>query len=72
MVLENLKKKPTPHPSKETFKKFKIPLSGIARAIDRSYNHTANILNGNITVPQSIDEKLRELARKLEEEAEGE
>lgn len=71
MDLANLKKKPAVHPTKKTFKKFGIPFSNIAREIGCSYNHFLALINGHVNVPESVDTKLRDLARQLEAESKG-
>lgn len=55
----------TSHPSYKVFRSKNIPIANVARAINRSYGYTANILTGIRTATPEIDSQLKELASKL-------
>jgi len=58
---------PKPHPTKLVFKKSKLPLSAVANFIGRSYNHTTQILSGVIKATPSINKKLWDLAKSIDQ-----
>lgn len=60
---------PRPHPTREVFKKHRIPIATVSRFLDLSYHHCANLLSGIVRCTPENDEKLRELAKIVQDEA---
>lgn len=60
---------PTPHQSRQVFKRHGIRIAAVANAIGLSYGYTSNILSGNHLPTPEVDAKLNQLAHTLEEEA---
>ncbi len=65
MLLNTPLLKPNPHPTKEVFSHYKVPLFSVAKYIDRTYNHTCAVLRGFNTATPEIDAKLYRLANEI-------
>lgn len=60
--------KTEPHPAKVVFKKYKIPVSTVAKALNLSFSYTQNLLNGISRVTSENEQKLQELVDSLQME----
>jgi hypothetical protein len=54
------------HPSREIFRKHKVPVKVVAKALELSYNHVVGMLSGSIKVTPKTERKLKEFCEELE------
>jgi hypothetical protein len=63
---------PHPHPTKQVFVHHHIPVAAVAKFLGLSTSYCCSLLSGFARVRPEIEEKLREFALLVEEEAKGE
>jgi plasmid maintenance system antidote protein VapI len=56
---------PQPHPTRQIFRKHKIPVSAVANYLGLTTTYVNSILTGHLRVTPDNDAKLKELSRSL-------
>lgn len=62
---------PEPHPTKQVFAKYDIPVAAVARYLGLSTSYTCSLLNGFARVSLENDQRLWDFARLIEREIRG-
>ncbi len=62
---------PEPHPTKQVFAKYDIPVAAVARYLGLSTSYTCSLLNGFARVSPENDQRLWDFARLVESEVRG-
>lgn len=57
---------PKEHPTKAVFRRYKFPISAVAKYLELSYPYVSSMLSGIIRVTPSNDAKIKKLAAHLE------